>query len=282
MARQVITGVGSGSTYNKNSYENTHIFDKTRLCKFYAKGKCKRGQACTFAHGDREVQQQPDFFRTQLCADFLRSGGCKSGSACSYAHSPQELRKAKTHKGSKGQGLRKVADPEVSLEVRRLEMMQQEAVRMRSQLVTLQASTGHLMPHPVCTSSSNASSAFGPGTGQSFKLVREQDDIKEHGDELDVTTGLSRQSTEEGSELPVCFSRQSTREDGDTWDDLASLPFSSDVEGELPSEVGEDEQQEIVCELQVKRTFLNVEPVKAGSRRRIRSAPAARQQEGIL
>jgi len=281
MARQVLTVASSESTYNKNSYKNTDIFDKTRLCKFHAKGKCKRGQACTFAHGDREVQPQPEFYHTQLCADFLRSGGCKSGSACSYAHCPQELRRAKMHKSSKRSGSKKVADSEVSWEVRRLEMMQQEEARLRSQMVTLQAGMVHVMPRPVCMFTSNGSSVFKPGTGEGFKLVKEQK-IENHRDWLHVTTGLSRQSTEEGSELPVCFSRQSTREDGDTWDDLASLPFSSDVEGELPSEVGEDEQQEIVCELQVKRTFLNVEPVKAGSRRRIRSAPAARQQEGIL
>jgi len=276
MTQQALAAADTLNT-KKNSYENTHIFDKTRLCKFYAKGKCKRGQACTFAHGDQEMQPQPNFFRTQLCADFVRSGGCKSGLSCSYAHGPQELRRAKTHKSSKSSGLRKVADPEVSLEVHRLEMLHQEAVRLRSQLVTLQAITEDLVPSPACTPGSKALLAFKAGTCQSPKLVSEQGK-EEHADGIDATTGFSRQSTEEGSELPVCFSRQSTFEDGDAWDDLAPVSCSSNEETRLHSEVEEDEQEEVACELHVKRTFISVEPVKAGSRRRAYSAHPARHQ----
>jgi len=135
-------------THEKNSYENTHIFDKTRLCKFYAKRKCKRGQACTFAHSEGEVQAPPDFFRTQLCADFARSGTCEAGSDCKYAHAAEEIRRAKTSKsGSRGgQGARKATDPRIALEVQKLEMMQQEVMRLHSQLLTLHATSGHTMP----------------------------------------------------------------------------------------------------------------------------------------
>jgi len=284
MARQVITGVGSGSTYNKNSYENTHIFDKTRLCKFYAKGKCKRGQACTFAHGESQVQPQPDFFRTQLCADFVRSGVCKSGSGCGYAHSPHELRRAKTHKSSgssgssntRGQGLRKAADPQVSLEVQKLEMMQQEVARLRSQLLTLQGITGCPLPGPACASVSSAPlTALKASTGRSFKVVDEED-LEADDDWLDAPEGFSRQSTEEGSEPPGCFSRQSTVEECDTWDDFASAPCSLDEEHRLQVDE-EEEEEEIACELFVKRTFISLEPVKAISHRRAASTPATRR-----
>jgi len=73
----------------------TRIFDKTRLCKFYARGKCRRGQACTFAHGQRELVPQPDFYKTQLCIDFFRTGGCPAGGECRFAHSTEEIRRSR-------------------------------------------------------------------------------------------------------------------------------------------------------------------------------------------
>jgi len=265
-------GDASGlSTNSKNSHENTHIFDKTRLCKFYAKGKCKRGQACTFAHGEVEVQPQPDFFRTQFCVDFLRSGACKAGSRCSYAHDLQELRHAKTLKSGRGQGLKKAADPQVSLEVRKLEMMQQEVARLHSQLHTLQKLAG---------SGSSVPAALRVEARGSCKVVDEVQE-EEDGDWLNLTTGFSRQSTEEGSEPPLCFSRQSTVEDCDEWNDSASALACENAQHRLPSEAEEQDQeqemqQEVACQLLVKRTFFSLEPVRAGSHRRSQSAPAAR------
>jgi len=267
MASRMHGDASGWSTNSKNPHENTHIFDKTRLCKFYAKGKCKRGQACTFAHGEVEVQAQPDFFRTQLCVDFVRSGACKAGSRCSYAHDPQELRHAKTHKSGRGQGLKKAADSQVSLEVRRLEMMQQEVTRLHSQLHTLQKL--------ACSGSSVPSALRVEGRGR-CKVVDEVQE-EEDGEGLDLNTGFSRQSTEEGSEPPLCFSRQSTIEDCDEWDDSASALVSENTEHRLTSEAEEQEmEQEVACQLLVKRTFFSLEPVRAGSHRRSQSAHAAR------
>jgi len=267
MASRMHGGISGVSTCSKNSHENTHIFDKTRLCKFYAKGKCRRGEACTYAHGEVEVQPQPDFFRTQFCVDFLRSGACKAGSRCSYAHDLQELRHAKTHKSGRGQDLKKAADPQVSLEVRKLEMMQQEVARLHSQLHTLQKLAG---------SGSSVPAALRVEARGSCKVVDEVQE-EEDGDWLNLTTGFSRQSTEEGSEPPLCFSRQSTIEDCDEWDDSASALVSENTEHRLPSEAEEQEmEQEVACQLLVKRTFFSLEPVRAGSHRRSQSAPAAR------
>jgi len=268
MASRMHSSASGASTISKNSHENTHIFDKTRLCKFNVKGKCKRGQACTFAHGEVEVQPQPDFFRTQLCVDFVRSGACKAGSRCSYAHDPQELRHAKTHKGGRGQGSKKAADSQVSLEVRRLEMMQQEVTRLHSQLHMLQK---------LASSGSSVPSALRIEARGRCKVVDEVQE-EEDGDWLNLTTGFSRQSTEEGSEPPLCFSRQSTIEDCNEWDDSASALASEDAEHRLPSEAeqAEEMEQEVACQLLVKRTFFSLEPVRAGSRRRSQSALAAR------
>mmetsp|Transcript_17727 Transcript_17727/g.47172 ORF Transcript_17727/g.47172 Transcript_17727/m.47172 type:complete len:160 (+) Transcript_17727:2-481(+) len=154
-------------------------------------------------------------------------------------------------------------------------MMQQEAVRLRSQLITSQASTDIMVPHPACTSGTSSPLAFKFEIGQGFKLVNEHN-MKDHNGRLEATKGFSCQCTEEGSEPPLCLSRQSTVEQVDSWDDLASVPCSNDEDGKLPGEAGEDEQPEITCEAIVKHTFISVEPVKAGSRHRTRSAPVAR------
>jgi len=70
--------------------------EKTRLCKFNAKGKCQRGLSCTFAHGRAELQQPPDLYKTRLCSSLQWSGVCAAGADCTFAHSQAELRPAGT------------------------------------------------------------------------------------------------------------------------------------------------------------------------------------------
>jgi len=272
---------GCASTGNKNSHEHTHIFDKTRLCKFYVKGKCKRGQACTFAHGDTEVQPQPDFFRTQLCVDFVRSGMCALGSSCKYAHSPQEIRRAKTQKSSKSQGLKKAADPQVTLEVHRLEIMQQEVHRLQSQLQVLKTITGHPVPDAAHASRSRAPSDPTEYGSTGVKLVVEGDEDK---DVHDHYTGFSRQSTEEGSAelgLPLLpFSRQSSFETDafDEWEEISleEGTFLAELEEVGSAEEEEEQKEEVAYELFVSNTFITCKPAKAaGSHRRSQSTPAA-------
>eukprot|EP00444_Apocalathium_aciculiferum_P011352 CAMPEP_0183454796 /NCGR_PEP_ID=MMETSP0370-20130417/124967_1 /TAXON_ID=268820 /ORGANISM="Peridinium aciculiferum, Strain PAER-2" /LENGTH=92 /DNA_ID=CAMNT_0025646331 /DNA_START=12 /DNA_END=286 /DNA_ORIENTATION=+ len=65
---------------------------KTKMCKYFAKGRCKRGQACTWAHGEEELMARPDLFRTQLCVDFAAVGKCQSGGQCRFAHGSDMLR----------------------------------------------------------------------------------------------------------------------------------------------------------------------------------------------
>ena len=59
------------------------VHKQTRLCKFFVVGKCTRGQACTFAHGEEKLRDQPDFSKTRLCADFMERGSCAEGDGCS-------------------------------------------------------------------------------------------------------------------------------------------------------------------------------------------------------
>jgi len=74
--------------------DDNHVFDKTRLCKFFLKGDCRHGLQCTFAHSEDDLLPKPLFFKTQLCSDFL-SGRCLcSESECRFAHSEEERRKS--------------------------------------------------------------------------------------------------------------------------------------------------------------------------------------------
>eukprot|EP00929_Paragymnodinium_shiwhaense_P030769 TRINITY_DN17379_c0_g1_i1.p1 TRINITY_DN17379_c0_g1~~TRINITY_DN17379_c0_g1_i1.p1 ORF type:complete len:462 (+),score=80.80 TRINITY_DN17379_c0_g1_i1:98-1483(+) len=77
-------------------------FTKTRLCRFYAKGICKRGEGCTYAHTEAELRALPDVFRTKLCPLLSRTGRCMLVD-CTYAHKEDELYKAAAGQGMAGQ-----------------------------------------------------------------------------------------------------------------------------------------------------------------------------------
>ncbi|CAE7791331.1 Zfp36l3 [Symbiodinium sp. CCMP2592] len=63
----------------------------TRMCKFAETGRCRRGQACNFAHSEADLRPQPDLYSTRLCAQFS-AGGCRYGRRCRFAHGEAELR----------------------------------------------------------------------------------------------------------------------------------------------------------------------------------------------
>jgi hypothetical protein len=69
------------------------------LCKnFGAKGNCKYGDKCTFAHGEHELRGKPannNRYKTKKCKQFHTNGHCSFGSRCQYLHTnacePDEL-----------------------------------------------------------------------------------------------------------------------------------------------------------------------------------------------
>lgn len=65
---------------------------KTRLCQFHVKGFCRKGQHCTYAHGEEELRAAPDLSRTRLCPRLVKRGHCDLGAACHFAHDTAELR----------------------------------------------------------------------------------------------------------------------------------------------------------------------------------------------
>jgi len=110
------------------------LLDKTKLCKFFAKGLCRRGHACTFAHGKRQIRPQPDLFRTQMCNDFISSGFCRFGDTCRYAHSSEEVRAPEVKAPAR---VSKRADSAESL-ASQLQAAKMEAQRLQEQLWAIQ------------------------------------------------------------------------------------------------------------------------------------------------
>jgi len=84
----------SAGTGTSESAQDNHMLDKTKLCKFFPLGRCRRGQACSFAHGAHQLRAKPDLFKTQMCLDLLATGVCDFGENCKYAHGEAELRGA--------------------------------------------------------------------------------------------------------------------------------------------------------------------------------------------
>lgn len=70
---------------------NALLFQKTRLCRFHAKGKCSRGDDCVFAHGNQNLQPSPNFYKTRFCVGFLQAGACRADKDCKFAHGIEDL-----------------------------------------------------------------------------------------------------------------------------------------------------------------------------------------------
>eukprot|EP00392_Amoebophrya_sp_AT5.2_P003702 g3707.t1 len=76
---------------------------KTRPCKFYEVGICAKGEKCEFAHGNEELQAEPDYYKTKICKAWRSGEGCLLGEkACPYAHGAAELRWMQRPRANKG------------------------------------------------------------------------------------------------------------------------------------------------------------------------------------
>eukprot|EP00931_Biecheleriopsis_adriatica_P110625 TRINITY_DN8490_c0_g1_i6.p1 TRINITY_DN8490_c0_g1~~TRINITY_DN8490_c0_g1_i6.p1 ORF type:complete len:600 (-),score=96.55 TRINITY_DN8490_c0_g1_i6:346-2145(-) len=64
---------------------------KTQMCDFWVAGMCRKGAACSYAHGEEDLRPSPDFERTSVCPNFVKDGKCDRP-GCRYAHSYDELR----------------------------------------------------------------------------------------------------------------------------------------------------------------------------------------------
>lgn len=65
---------------------------KTRMCKYYAHGRCTRQHDCAFAHSVNELRRAPNLSCTKLCPKLAAGGECHDPN-CTFAHERRELRK---------------------------------------------------------------------------------------------------------------------------------------------------------------------------------------------
>jgi hypothetical protein len=72
------------------------VLHKTKMCYFFAKGKCTKGSFCNYAHSLLDQRTKPDLFRTQMCPELLADGTCKRCD-CRFAHRKSELRELAMH-----------------------------------------------------------------------------------------------------------------------------------------------------------------------------------------
>merc|ERR1719453_1271600 len=63
---------------------------KTKMCKHFLKGRCRYGQACSYAHNPEELRYRPDLTKTRLCKNY-DLGRCNDPN-CLYAHGSEQLR----------------------------------------------------------------------------------------------------------------------------------------------------------------------------------------------
>lgn len=67
-------------------------FRKTKFCSFLRKGRCGRGEACSYAHSEAELERLPDFSKTTICQQW-KDGKCPYAmDKCRFAHGKQDLR----------------------------------------------------------------------------------------------------------------------------------------------------------------------------------------------
>lgn len=246
----------------------THILEKTKMCKFYFKGRCTRGEACTFAHKEEEVLPKPDFFRTQLCADLFQGRLCQAGSECSFAHSRDEIRRIKT------EGKRNArTDARFDSDQHRLEMMEQQLMFLQAQLQAL---------HAMGASSGLASERetdqelAPPDTNVKRPGVPPRDTPRVGGEDGPVSAfGSSRQSTECTDISGHDFSRKMSF---DAWEDMTPGVGASEISLDTPRtelsprSLGQQPEEEVPCELVVKRTFVTLERLDTLDVRRTRSS----------
>ena len=67
-------------------------FEKTEMCRFFARGACKRGEGCGFAHAAEELRVAPNLTKTSLCKDWLKGRCPLSAPLCDFAHGVADLR----------------------------------------------------------------------------------------------------------------------------------------------------------------------------------------------
>ncbi len=93
----------NNKTYdNSPNYSNKTGKEKTLLCSYHAKGKCRYGSKCSEAHGvddqkklslEENKRYREDNYKTTDCEKYDQVGFCEFGINCLFAHGASDRRK---------------------------------------------------------------------------------------------------------------------------------------------------------------------------------------------
>mmetsp|Transcript_3317 Transcript_3317/g.7349 ORF Transcript_3317/g.7349 Transcript_3317/m.7349 type:complete len:276 (+) Transcript_3317:173-1000(+) len=78
---------------NKQHHHPIHV-RKTTMCRAHARGRCRYGLDCIFAHSPEELRRMPDLTKTKLCQAWLKGACPLEDSQCRFAHGSTDKRKA--------------------------------------------------------------------------------------------------------------------------------------------------------------------------------------------
>jgi len=270
--------------------KDNHALDKTKLCKFFLKGQCRRGSTCTFAHGRRQLRPQPDLFRTQLCIDFVNGGSCSFGASCRYAHNSEELR-VPDLKASKAAATKRKAAPAAVPTVpaapappaphqppggrssaealaRELECVQQQAQRLQEQLLALQRSGAG------ASVAKDEESVRAPRrtTQPPAEIAISEARADDRSSDISTSPGMSRRMSVPSGWTPPESMASPRNGEANSWGASSSSGGSSVSVG-LEEEAAEPLVEVVV---RVRNTFVDMTPAEPSehSLRRVSSAPA--------
>eukprot|EP00930_Biecheleria_cincta_P068977 TRINITY_DN56793_c0_g1_i1.p1 TRINITY_DN56793_c0_g1~~TRINITY_DN56793_c0_g1_i1.p1 ORF type:complete len:264 (-),score=65.71 TRINITY_DN56793_c0_g1_i1:449-1240(-) len=249
--------------------QRIELFKGTRLCKFNAMGRCKRGRDCKFAHSEANVKEQPDFSKTRLCQEFVETGFCRHREHCKFAHGKDELRSRNETmpagpKGCKG------SNDMTSLGIQEL---LQAVLQVRASASYEAAALSLLLR-----------GAFGSSPGEKLQQTADAEHCF-----LKESLAFSRQSTcfDDDCSLPA-FSRNSTDEalSFQSGVEEASMDEASDSAQDMsespPASSSSRDKYSDVEMVMVKNTFIHIETQEEAAPRHLRrvcSAPALLKHE---
>mmetsp|Transcript_61754 Transcript_61754/g.177792 ORF Transcript_61754/g.177792 Transcript_61754/m.177792 type:complete len:339 (+) Transcript_61754:85-1101(+) len=248
----------------------SHTLDKTQLCRFFGKGRCRLGKNCSYAHGKQQLRAKPNLWRTQFCKEFVETGLCRYGERCRFAHRPEEVRafedtatastgELKTMRGESRSEERSAEDI-----ARELYLARQKVLFLQTQVLVAQASEKappNLLAHAVAMGGSLQRSAG--SAGRHMPLV-------DHG----VIASASCAGVAKRVRSPSPASRRTS---------VSSASWESDRTnigghiGEAGSDTATSSDEEFTVDyvMAVRRTFVDLVPISEPTalRRRTKSLP---------
>ena len=90
---------------SQNSSSNPRVRDSSkrdRICQFYLKGHCKKGEQCPYKHERPSSAPRKD--TTPPCREFLKKGPCTYGDNCKFSHEAAAAPRTKAKARAKAKG----------------------------------------------------------------------------------------------------------------------------------------------------------------------------------